>query len=77
MFPDRDYSSAKFQTKLHSEHRMLCHKHFLEGDFVDGSLKKLRRSAVPCDLKQGKSGYFDIEKSIILVEFAGINEKRF
>ncbi|XP_023938426.2 uncharacterized protein LOC112046146 isoform X4 [Bicyclus anynana] len=45
--PDKPWYNMEFQGKLHNEHRMLCHRHFLESAFVDFSMKKLRRFAYP------------------------------
>ncbi|XP_059053043.1 uncharacterized protein LOC131847470 isoform X2 [Achroia grisella] len=45
--PDKQWSSVSFQSKLYSEHRMLCHRHFKESAFVDFASKKLRRFASP------------------------------
>lgn len=50
IFPDREYGSIELQKKLHSEHRMLCQRHFKQEDFTDSSLKELVRTAVPCDV---------------------------
>ncbi|CAK1599194.1 unnamed protein product [Parnassius mnemosyne] len=50
LFPaEEQYTSLAFQEKLHNEHRMLCEKHFNDGDFTDASKKKLLRTAVPYD----------------------------
>lgn len=68
MFPEGEFSSITFQSKLHNEHRMLCQNHFLPGDFTDDSLKTLRRSAVPHDVsKYCKTN--DIKQKNITVKF--------
>ncbi|CAK1597698.1 unnamed protein product [Parnassius mnemosyne] len=49
LFPAKEQYTLAFQAKLHNEHRMLCEKHFIDGDFTDSSKKTLLRTAVPCD----------------------------
>ncbi|CAB3260437.1 unnamed protein product, partial [Arctia plantaginis] len=43
-FPNKAWSSPKFQDELHSKHKMLCSKHFESTCFIE---KKLFRTAVP------------------------------
>ncbi|XP_047036130.1 uncharacterized protein LOC124641914 [Helicoverpa zea] len=52
-FPDKEYWSPEFQHKLHTEHKMLCNRHFPRTSFSDypETFKKLHRFAVPDDIK--------------------------
>lgn len=51
--PDRNWASTELQNQLHSQHKMLCSKHFESSMFYDKT--KLVRHAVPnqsnCDIK--------------------------
>ncbi|KAL4702105.1 hypothetical protein ACJJTC_008135 [Scirpophaga incertulas] len=51
MFPDKEFSSVALQTKLFTEHRMLCQNHFRNEDFTDASKTKLISTAVPSQVK--------------------------
>ncbi|KAG7298560.1 hypothetical protein JYU34_018199 [Plutella xylostella] len=55
--PDRNWASTELQNQLHSQHKMLCSKHFESSMFYDKT--KLVRHAVPnqsnCDIKVEKS----------------------
>lgn len=61
IFPDR-VSTIDLQRKLHSEHRMLCQKHFKDDDFTDDSKKLLLRNAFPSDVS--KQVLFNVKFSI-------------
>ncbi|XP_059058194.1 uncharacterized protein LOC131851679 [Achroia grisella] len=54
-FPNRDCHLSKLHSKLYTEHRMLCNKHFKDTSFIDypTSMKILRRFAVPEDDNDG------------------------
>ncbi|KAJ8708707.1 hypothetical protein PYW08_010089 [Mythimna loreyi] len=55
-FPDKEYWSPEFQHKLHTEHKMLCSRHFPRTSFSDypETFKKLHRFAVPDDNKEAE-----------------------
>ncbi|CAH2062390.1 unnamed protein product, partial [Iphiclides podalirius] len=53
-FPDKEYWSPEFQHKLHTQHKMLCNRHFPRTSFSDypETSKKLHRFAVPDEIKE-------------------------